>query len=399
MKRRQFIAASAGALFLPAMGLRRSLLAAKRRLGINVLGPANQAISILKRLGITQVRTTLYWISWADPRRYNDAIQPDPGGLTQAQRFARDVGLFRSAGLDVLAVVHSPPLGMTLAQGVVALPAFMAARAGEFRGLAWQIMNEVDAADQNDNGWFHAKDAQYSQSRRGDLYGQLLAPVYDAIKRADQSALVVSGGIALEPTAFFAGLAARARGKYDAIAVHCYGNPVVQPFGAKSVAMRAVLGGTPLWCTEWGLSTADDSEQSRQIGECLDDNDAHNLSILEASGFTLDSSQAIYKLDYYRNRNTAKRIARVPASVTSSVLRLPALIRRGYLSLLSSPVVLFVHPWEFVDLTRERLRYDCRFRTGEPALDCVRAVLQSYASHGARFVRMRELLPEQANAA
>ena len=50
-----------------------------------------------------------------------------------------------------------------------------------------------------------------------------------------------------------------------------------------------------------------------------------------------------------------------------------------------------MHPWEFVDLTRERLRYDCRFRTGEPALACVRDVLSSYSAKGTRFTLMRQL--------
>ena len=114
------------------------------------------------------------------------------------------------------------------------------------------------------------------------------------------------------------------------------------------------------------------------------------VELLEASGFALDSSQARYKLAYYRRR-TATRIRRVPASVTSSVLRLPPAIRRPYLAALSSPVVLFVHPWEFVDLRREKLRLDCRFKTGDVALECVRRVLASYVSDKARFVRMREL--------
>jgi hypothetical protein len=82
----------------------------------------------------------------------------------------------------------------------------------------------------------------------------------------------------------------------------------------------------------------------------------------------------------------------VPASVTSSVLRLPNVVRRAYLGALSSPVVLFVHPWEFVDLRREQLRLDCRFKTGDIALGCVRDVLESYAKRGAQFVRMRELV-------
>jgi hypothetical protein len=54
-------------------------------------------------------------------------------------------------------------------------------------------------------------------------------------------------------------------------------------------------------------------------------------------------------------------------------------------------VVLFVHPWEFVDLRRERIRLDCRFRTGDVALACIDDVLADYARKGARFVRMREL--------
>jgi peptidoglycan/xylan/chitin deacetylase (PgdA/CDA1 family) len=114
------------------------------------------------------------------------------------------------------------------------------------------------------------------------------------------------------------------------------------------------------------------------------------LDLLEASDFEVDSSQARYNLAYYRSR-AKTRIRRVPASVTSSVLRLPAAVRRAYLGALSSPVVLFVHPWEFVDLRREKLRLDCRFNTGDIALRCVRDVLESYAQRGARFVRMREL--------
>ncbi len=114
------------------------------------------------------------------------------------------------------------------------------------------------------------------------------------------------------------------------------------------------------------------------------------VELLEANGFTLDSSQAKYKAAYYRER-TATRLKRVAASATSSVLRLPKVARSAYLGALSSPVVLFVHPWEFVDLRHERLRLDCRFKTGEVALDCVRDVLRSFGRRGAEFVRMREL--------
>ena len=114
------------------------------------------------------------------------------------------------------------------------------------------------------------------------------------------------------------------------------------------------------------------------------------LGMLRDTNFTLDSSQAKYKLEYYRTPR-ASEITRIPASVTSSVVRLPRALRSAYLSALASPVVLFVHPWEFVDLTREHIRWDCRFKTGDAAISCVRDVLASYESRGARFVRMREL--------
>ena len=122
------------------------------------------------------------------------------------------------------------------------------------------------------------------------------------------------------------------------------------------------------------------------------------LPLLEEHGFLVDSSQAKYKLAYYRSR-ARPRLARVPASMTSSVLRLSPWIRDPWLSALASPVVLFMHPWEFVDLTCERLRLDCRFRTGEPALRAVRGVIDLFRARGARFVTINELAEGSTRAA
>jgi peptidoglycan/xylan/chitin deacetylase (PgdA/CDA1 family) len=115
-----------------------------------------------------------------------------------------------------------------------------------------------------------------------------------------------------------------------------------------------------------------------------------SLPLLEEAGFALDSSLAKYKRSYRAARRPTT-LVRIPASMTSSVLRLPALVRDPWLATLRDPVVLFVHPWEFVDLTRERLRYDCRFRTGDVALRCLREVIDAFARRGASFVSMREL--------
>jgi peptidoglycan/xylan/chitin deacetylase (PgdA/CDA1 family) len=114
------------------------------------------------------------------------------------------------------------------------------------------------------------------------------------------------------------------------------------------------------------------------------------LSLLEACGYRVDSSLAKYKTEYYTSRR-ATALTRIPASMTSSMLRLPRWLRDPWLRSLASPVVLFVHPWEFVDLTRERLRLDCRFRTGQPAVDDLRSAIELFIARGARFVRMEEL--------
>jgi peptidoglycan/xylan/chitin deacetylase (PgdA/CDA1 family) len=121
------------------------------------------------------------------------------------------------------------------------------------------------------------------------------------------------------------------------------------------------------------------------------------VRLLEEAEFTLDSSLAKYKRSY-RAPRLPTTLTRVPASMTSSVLRLPALVRDRWLLSLADPVVLFVHPWEFVDLTREKLRYDCRFRTGDAALRCLREVIDLFQRRGARFLTMRELEPGAAAA-
>ncbi len=121
------------------------------------------------------------------------------------------------------------------------------------------------------------------------------------------------------------------------------------------------------------------------------------VPLLEQAGFALDSSLARYKRSWYASRPDST-ITRIPASTTSSVLRLPRALRDPWLLALSDPVVLFVHPWEFVDLTHEDLRYDCRFRTGAFALNALREVIELFQRRGDDVVLMRDLSPAQAAA-
>lgn len=117
------------------------------------------------------------------------------------------------------------------------------------------------------------------------------------------------------------------------------------------------------------------------------------LPMLAEAGFTLDSSQGKHKPGHWPAlaRGFRSAIRRIPASTTSSVLRLPRPVRESLLRPLRDPVVLFVHPWEFVDLTCEPIRWDCRAGTGDLAVQRVRETLAWYAARGAEFVTMREL--------
>jgi peptidoglycan/xylan/chitin deacetylase (PgdA/CDA1 family) len=115
------------------------------------------------------------------------------------------------------------------------------------------------------------------------------------------------------------------------------------------------------------------------------------LRLLEEAGFIIDSSQAKYKPSYYE-KSLSTKLKRLPVSMTSSVLRLPDWIRFPLLNTLASPIVLFVHTWEFVDLTREHLRLDCRFKTGIPALKSLVSVIAFFKARNVRFLTMKETI-------
>jgi peptidoglycan/xylan/chitin deacetylase (PgdA/CDA1 family) len=130
----------------------------------------------------------------------------------------------------------------------------------------------------------------------------------------------------------------------------------------------------------------------------LDFPDAY-LPLLVEAGYDVDSSEGAHRLDH-RARAWARRLdarpatvpglLRIPASTTSSVLRLPPALRDPWLARLRRPVMLFIHPWELVDLSAERLRWDCRAGTGARALDAVREVIRLFRGAGARFGTVRE---------
>ncbi len=116
------------------------------------------------------------------------------------------------------------------------------------------------------------------------------------------------------------------------------------------------------------------------------------LGLLEDSGFRVDSSRGKYKPAHWR-RTAPSSLTRISASVTSSWLRLPPSIRDPVLRGLQSPVVLFVHPWEFVDLRTASIPWDSRAGTGPRAKEALLEVIGGLKEEGAQFVRMAELAP------
>jgi len=113
------------------------------------------------------------------------------------------------------------------------------------------------------------------------------------------------------------------------------------------------------------------------------------VPLLGQAGFTLDASRAAYKRQEPPYAGPAAP-ARLSTSVTSSVLRLPRLIRNPWFGRLAAPVSLFVHPWEFVDFRSSNLRLDCRFRTGDFALEALRSTIRWFAARGFEFRLARE---------
>jgi len=116
---------------------------------------------------------------------------------------------------------------------------------------------------------------------------------------------------------------------------------------------------------------------------------ATSLPTLHALGYTVDSSEGRHKTLRARV-GVVDGVLRVPVSVTSSTLRWPAALRDAVLGRLTDPAVVFVHPWEFVDWRQTTLRLDCRFKTGDLAIECLRDTIRFFRNRHAVFGTMRE---------
>lgn len=108
---------------------------------------------------------------------------------------------------------------------------------------------------------------------------------------------------------------------------------------------------------------------------------------LAENGVVVDSSIAAYKPGHPKAPVWVNGVLRVPATVTSSTIRLPArLARRMTLPESRSFHVLFYHPWEFTRVKRRPLyRPDVWARTGGYARRMLEEVIRLALDRGLRF--------------
>ncbi len=112
------------------------------------------------------------------------------------------------------------------------------------------------------------------------------------------------------------------------------------------------------------------------------------LELLEDEDFLYDSSLASYKPPFSRSRVEGK-IIRIPATITSSFLRLPPDIFLPLLNCIKAPVI-FIHPWEFVDMSKMPVRPDCKFNTGEKAFENLKTLIHAFKAENRLFLALEE---------
>ncbi len=112
------------------------------------------------------------------------------------------------------------------------------------------------------------------------------------------------------------------------------------------------------------------------------------LGLLEEENFLYDSSIASYKPPFLRSKVKSK-IIRIPATITSSFIRLPPGLFIPLIKRWESPVI-FVHPWEFVDMSNVPIRLDCRFNTGEKALHNLKILIRTLKAQHYIFLTLQE---------
>jgi peptidoglycan/xylan/chitin deacetylase (PgdA/CDA1 family) len=111
-------------------------------------------------------------------------------------------------------------------------------------------------------------------------------------------------------------------------------------------------------------------------------------------GIKVDSSIALYKDRNYKGPVKKKELLILPATATSSTIRLPRVLAiKITLNSRRDFHVLFYHPWEFTHIRRKPIyRPDIWLRTGSYARNMLEIVIDEARKKGFQFLTVKESL-------
>lgn len=112
------------------------------------------------------------------------------------------------------------------------------------------------------------------------------------------------------------------------------------------------------------------------------------LPMLLDHGFKIDSSIARYKKKHHSKIKSLPDIQRIPVSLPGYCFRLPLFLSKLWIKNLDT-IVLFMHPWEFIDMSKTKIHFDSRFNTGDYALNGLKKWIVYLRTKNYQFTLMR----------
>ena len=113
------------------------------------------------------------------------------------------------------------------------------------------------------------------------------------------------------------------------------------------------------------------------------------LPLLTTHGFQIDSSLGRYKKAYREKIKNFSIVQRVVVSLPGYCFRLPLFLSTPWIKNLDE-VVLLMHPWEFIDMSKTKIRFSSRFNTGEYALNGLRKWIFYLKEKNYQFLTMKD---------
>lgn len=114
------------------------------------------------------------------------------------------------------------------------------------------------------------------------------------------------------------------------------------------------------------------------------------LPILIKHGFLLDSSLSRSKKDIQTKINTPD-IKRIVPNLPCICFRLPRFLFTHKIKN-QDTVMLFMHPWEFIDMSKRGIRFDRYFNTGDYAINGLKKWIHYFKKNDYRFVRCEDVV-------